>query len=163
MAFLQSQTNQPNKSSENINVKQPKPLLFLDFDGVLHPVSAKPHQRFSCAALLEEALQDAQCEIVISSSWRFRYSLAELREMLPIKLAQRVIGLTGPVHIGDFARHTEIQNFLDSLPLRRWIALDDCAWAFPNTSQLVVCKSSTGLTPAEAEDVRQWLTGAVST
>ena len=141
---------------------QPKPLIFLDFDGVLHPVSAERHERFTCAKLLEESLQGAQCDIVISSSWRFRYSLAELKEILPTNLAARVIGTTGPAHIGDFARHMEIQNFADTRPNPRWIALDDSAWAFQKTSQLIVCNPSTGMTLAEAESVRQWLTSAGS-
>jgi predicted mannosyl-3-phosphoglycerate phosphatase (HAD superfamily) len=138
---------------------QPKPLIFLDFDGVLHPVSAKRHEHFSCAKLLEEALQDAQCEIVISSSWRFRYSLDELREILPVNLAKRVTATTGAAHVGKFARHAEIQNFADTRPKLRWIALDDCAWAFPTTSQLIVCNPNNGLTFTEVETVRQWLTG----
>jgi len=136
---------------------QPKPLIFLDFDGVLHPTSAKPQQWFSCADLLAEVLQGMQCEIVISSSWRFSHSLAELKELLPISLAERVVAATGAAHIGKFARYTEIQSFVGSRPNLRWMPLDDCAWDFPKTSQLIACNPNSGMTRVEAEKVRQWL------
>jgi hypothetical protein len=138
-------------------VMQPKPLLFLDFDGVLHPTSAKPQQWFSCVDLLAEVLEGTQCEIVISSSWRFTHSLSELRALLPINLAERTISTTGPAYIGKFARYTEIQSFIGSRLNLRWMALDDCAWDFPKTSQLIACNPNNGLTRVEAEKVRQWL------
>ena len=144
-------------------MSKPKPLIFLDFDGVLHPTSVNPDRWFSCAELLGEALQGAQCEIVISSSWRFSHSLAQLKNLLPIDLAERVTATTGAAHVGKFARYTEIGNFIGSRRNLRWVALDDCAWDFPKACPLIVCNPNTGMTLAEAERVRLWMNEPVFT
>ena len=52
--------------------------LFLDFDGVLHSMSGYRDQPFCRLPLLEEVLVNTDVDIVISSSWRFQYSLDEL-------------------------------------------------------------------------------------
>jgi hypothetical protein len=48
----------------------PARLLFLDFDGVLHPASAGREALFSRTSMLEAVLPDDRCRIVMSSSWR---------------------------------------------------------------------------------------------
>ena len=53
-------------------------LLFLDFDGVLHPTHFAGEDPFNRADLLEEVLANLQVEIVISSSWRFTHSVSKL-------------------------------------------------------------------------------------
>lgn len=147
-------------TKQNDSGMRPKQLLFLDFDGVLHPTSVKSDQWFCCADLLGEVLEDTQCGIVISSSWRFSHTLAELKALLPAALGKRVIAVTGPAHIGKFARYTEIQNFMRLHSHLAWLALDDCAWDFPKSSPLIACNPNSGLTRVEAERVRRWLSGA---
>lgn len=62
------------------------PVLFLDFDGVLHPNLAAEGQMFSRAPLLAQALEGLHVDIVVSSSWRFQWELAQLRALLPAAL-----------------------------------------------------------------------------
>lgn len=61
-------------------------ILFLDFDGVLHPWDPKTQlseqQMFSLKPLLENTLRTfPNVEIVITSSWRQKYSLEKLRHL----------------------------------------------------------------------------------
>lgn len=138
-----------------------KRILFLDFDGVLHPASAYQTTPFIHAQALADCLQPHDCEIVISSSWRFQYTLLELRELLPHELARRVSGVTGPVHIGSMARYQEIQNHL----LRRtdrddvsWRALDDSSWEFPaRQPELILCNPNQGIGSNQLRELSQWL------
>lgn len=52
----------------------PVTLLFLDIDGVLHPVD-RAEGVFSCKPLFEVTMRDfPDIEIVISSSWRIDHS-----------------------------------------------------------------------------------------
>lgn len=137
------------------------PILFLDFDGVLHPASAYQTQAFCHALTLAECLQPYTCDIVISSSWRFNYSLPELRDLLPATLAARVIGTTGEAYIGQHARQHEIGEFLkrSGAPSdRSWRALDDAAWEFPpGLRNLIPCDSNTGLQKIQLAELERWL------
>lgn len=54
------------------------PLLFLDFDGVLHPISGSPPLLEECLVSLSTALSCFDVEIVIASSWREERSFDEL-------------------------------------------------------------------------------------
>ncbi|MFZ6769329.1 HAD domain-containing protein [Undibacterium sp. Di26W] len=101
-------------------------ILFLDFDGVLHP-DGYPH--FSRLDLFTACLlQMPDIDIVISSTWRYEKSLAELRNLFPAELRARIIGMTPILDIGlDLrGRQREIESFLQtntSNPV--WAALDD--------------------------------------
>ena len=70
-------------------------LLFLDFDGVLHPTHFAGEDPFNRVHLLEETLEGSNIEIVISSSWRFTHSLEKLQKLLPNSISSLVIGVTG--------------------------------------------------------------------
>jgi hypothetical protein len=67
--------------------------LFLDFDGVLHP-STHGSLLFSNVHLLEDVFSKHQCNIVISSSWRFHFDFDE------INLIET--GVSGNIHYGLF-------------------------------------------------------------
>lgn len=137
------------------------PLLFLDFDGVLHPASAYATAPFSRAPLLEEALAGFEVRLVVSSSWRFHHSLPEIRSRLPRALASRLVGTTGDPHLGQHARYHEIHAWLggvsDAAP---WRALDDSAFEFPSAcAELILCDPNIGLDEAVAGHLRDWLLG----
>lgn len=58
-------------------------VLFVDFDGVLHPVGRLKRQSlpFEYMHVLEAVLRRWPClQVVISSSWRERYGLEQLRD-----------------------------------------------------------------------------------
>ncbi len=137
------------------------PILFLDFDGVLHPASAYQTNAFCCAPALADCLRPYPCDVVISSSWRFSYGLAELLDMLPSSLVQRVIGTTGPAHVGRYSRYQEIQKFLQDikgLPEKSWRALDDATWEFPPAfTNLIACDANIGLQEKQLQQINRWL------
>jgi len=78
--------------------------LFLDFDGVLHPASARSDGLFSQVDLLIEPIAKFQLDIIISSSRRFHFSHAEIVARLPVEVRSCVTGFTGDAFIGRHAR-----------------------------------------------------------
>lgn len=71
-------------------------LLLLDIDGVLHPLAKPedlhPNGWFCWLPILSEQLRSApHVQIVVHSSWRTRFSLPELRQLLG-PLGSRLIG-----------------------------------------------------------------------
>ena len=134
-------------------------MLFLDFDGVLHPSSLGVDPLFSKASLLSMALYDIDLPIVISSSWRFTHSLKELKGMLPSELAKKIIDVTGPAVIGKHPRYNEIVNYLNTQKeIADWRALDDSDWEFPSSCpQLIPCNSNTGINIREVNVICSWL------
>lgn len=101
-----------------------KPVLFLDFDGVLnsHESCARNknigiHQEH--VAVLNQIVEQAEPLIIISSSWRLGYSLAALTDLLlEAGLCRRVDGHTPKRVPGDFfqvrsSRTAEIGAWLE--------------------------------------------------
>jgi hypothetical protein len=140
-------------------------ILFLDFDGVMHPFGCAIDQYFCRLALLEDWLrQRAGVDIVISSSWREVHPLDEMRSYFSVDLQQRILATT-PLLWRDswsqfdgepppvrFEREEEVRRWLhqSGLPWQPWAALDDQAWRFrPFCQWLVVCDGKVGLTPRE--------------
>lgn len=126
-------------------------ILFLDFDGVLHP--DPPTQQLPLwwrAALLSEWLNmHPQVDVVISSTWRVGRTLDMLRDLLPSALARRVVGATGQIHEALYARQLECEAWMRSNrpTWRSWAALDDRAWNFRLFEKpFVLCDRRTGLT-----------------
>ena len=113
--------------------------LFLDFDGVLHSAN-QPGTVFTQVQLLEQALAGSPCQLVISSSWRFHHSLDELKQRLPVSLADRVVGTTGPALALKHARYQEIKAYLDhrGKSLANWRALDDAVLEFPKECEQLI-------------------------
>lgn len=152
------------------------PLLFLDFDGVLHPIGS-PDRYFARLPLLENLLRgDGKAwQVVISSSWREFFSLQQLRCHFSSDLRARIVGMTpadddkflhanwgGLVEL--FPREIQIRQYLAQRGLVdcNWVALDDNASWFregAGNPHLVLCQSKTGLTSREVEIVRQRLNG----
>lgn len=138
-------------------------ILFLDFDGVLHPEPCYDDgQLFSCLPRLESVLRDFPAvEIVISSTWREKYCLAELKIFFSADIAARIIGVT-PVwqeipEIVDalgYQRHAEIEGWLrqSEESWRSWLAIDDKSYLFrPFLKNLIKTNSLIGI-DADAEN-----------
>ena len=133
-------------------------LLFLDFDGVLHPTHFAGEDPFNRVTLLEEALVDANLGIVISSSWRFTHSIEKLQKILPKTISSLVVGSTGVPVIGKHPRFHEIMAYLHSYGQADWRALDDSYWEFPSPCpQLIRCNSNTGIGSKELAILSAWL------
>jgi hypothetical protein len=133
-------------------------ILFLDFDGVLHPEPLSDLTRlFERAPLLEACLaQFPDVKIVITSTWRNERSMEELKAILGPGLASRVVGITPKwIEVPEsfdrigYQRHAEIDGWLRiHAPVwESWVALDDKSWLFkPFLEQLVKVDPTTGLT-----------------
>lgn len=134
-------------------------LLFLDFDGVLHPCSAGVADLFRRKSLLEDALAGSRCRVVISSSWRHHFPLRELVSSLPMAVQHRVVGATGAPHVGRWPRYNEICTYVRlHAPGSDWRALDDSWIEFPRSCpELIACDPNVGMTLIQVDQLRRWL------
>jgi len=70
-------------------------ILFLDFDGVLHPIPTKDRNLLCHIPPLETVLRAfPQVRIVISSWWRASQTIHELREYFSEDIRTRIIDMT---------------------------------------------------------------------
>ena len=146
-------------SRKTTTVRVSARILFLDFDGVLHPNLCSENQRFDRVPLLEAALARREVRIVISSSWRFHYPYRSLVARFPAALRPLFAGCTGDPFVGEHARYHEIRHWLGAnAPTAHWRALDDAAFEFPERCpQLIRCDGAVGVTPAEISRLQRWL------
>jgi hypothetical protein len=135
-------------------------ILFLDFDGVLHPSMCPSEKQLSQAPLLAGLMTEFPCRIVISSSWRFQYTLEQLKKILPKAISNQVIGMTGDACEGAYQRYQEIKRYLEvhDKSLSDWKALDDSHNEFPkDCGNLIICSHITGLGQKQIMEVKKWL------
>ncbi|MDP2370318.1 HAD domain-containing protein [Rhodoferax sp.] len=153
-------------------------ILFLDFDGVLHPQyegQAVPVDVAFCnLSRFEAVMRDfPHVEIVISSTWREQFDLDNLRARFAPDIAARITGTTllscqapPPSLVELLARREwEIANWLRALDRsgEPWIALDDAAWQFRRYHhRLVACKSDVGFDAEAASRLRAVLSGVTN-
>lgn len=72
----------------------PSPIVFVDFDGVLHPESpCYAHRLFERADALGEVLRDHQAWAVLSTSWRLNHDMRQLQRQMGTLLGERVVGV----------------------------------------------------------------------
>lgn len=133
-------------------------LLFLDFDGVLHPVSSNEFGVFCRLHLLEAVLaRYPEVKIIISSSWRETYSAEVLSDMLGT-LSSRFVGVT-PVLEGS--RQSEILKVMEAHSDVPYVILDDDPSLFTTgCQQLLLCNPSIGLDQATVEELERRLRSA---
>lgn len=147
-------------------------LLFLDFDGVLHPFFPREdrpdveNRAFSYRPRFERVLREHhQLEIVICSDWRKSHSLEGLRGFFSEDIRPRILGVT-PVLPKDRTgvgwvgiRHREALAWLETQAMsnRPWVALDDDYLNWLPLSPLVCCND--GFREAEEAALRAMLGG----
>ena len=120
---------------QNLQQRDTKLTLFLDFDGVLH---RKMDGNFEFMPNLFKVLERYQLlEIVISSSWRNEMSQLSIDDLFE-RYAERVVGKTASFITGN--REQEILDYVTRHKLKHFIAVDDdcrgnlfsnnCPWLF---------------------------------
>ena len=127
--------------------------LFLDFDGVLHPLVSDTYSSdepvvhavlFGWLPRLASVLRDhPDVGIVVHSTWRRTHNLEELRELLG-PLGSRVLGVAP-----EGARHASITAWLAQNPrITDYRILDDDCVEFPEPppAELIRCHPGRGLT-----------------
>lgn len=141
-------------------------MLYLDYDGVLHPdevyvtrsqgiaLRAKDHVLFEGAPRLIEMLAPyPELRIVLSTTWVRILGFERAKGYLPVSLAGRVIGATFHRRLMDryafqeFSRGEQILSDVNRRQAGGWLALDDDdeRWSGAYRDHLVRCSSESGL------------------
>ena len=156
-------------------------IVFLDFDGVVHPEGLEERsQLFSRMPLIEEVLREfPSVEIVISSAWRLEYrnpvqAVIELRAHFSADVAPRVLGVTpdhvflkpqdAPGSLLTYHRHWECTAWMQTHrpPGTRWMAMDDRSYLFkPDAANLMKFDRNEAFTAAHQDKLREFLTALV--
>lgn len=122
-------------------MSEPRPILFLDIDGVLNGHVFNVHAQSNtinpaCVAQLNRVIGDTDCALVISSAWRYMVlagsmtirGFEHLLRTHGVKAQGRVIGTTGEGEEGGGleARGRLIRQWLDEeLYEGPWAVVDD--------------------------------------
>jgi hypothetical protein len=159
-------------------------ILFLDFDGVMHPDSVfvtrkgpKLHgegQLFMWMPILEtELTKFPAVELVLSTSWVRHIGFARAKRRLSMELQSRVVGATwhssmantwaDQVWWDQATRYGQIMRYVSRANIASWLALDDDVegWAQSNHHRLIHSDGGRGLSDElTAQDLRTKLTAA---
>lgn len=129
-------------------------ILFLDFDGVLHPDAVfkparkpielrAPGQLMMHAEILEEIIKPFDVQVVLSTNWVRSLGYKKTLQKMPPALAERVIGATWhsgmvdqtvyPYASGSYAndpfnfltRFEQINQHVIRNGVDKWVAIDD--------------------------------------
>lgn len=151
-------------------------ILFLDFDGVLHPSSVylrsgRPTlqgdgELFMWARILDAILADHQrphgIRIVLSTNWVRHRGYKRTRDALPEGLRQRVIGSTYHSELTEWydntTRYRQITGFLGRSRIAEpWIAIDDlhegdelADWPMADRHRLILTNPDHGISDFHA-------------
>ncbi len=143
-------------------------ILFLDFDGVLHPEVMGTEELCHLPALEELLREFPHVEVVLSTSWRVVYPHEELLALFSPDIRRRIIGAT-PQHediplairerLSAFVRQAEIEAWLQmNQAQEEFIVIDDCPSEFsPNWAPLFLVDKGTGITQPHLRRLRDIL------
>lgn len=149
-----------------------KTILYLDYDGVLHPEPVYRHPRggmyfglehaghslFEYAEVLVEALAPyPHVDVVLSTSWVRVLSYSQARAYLPEALRSRVIGATFHSAMNKFefdamSRGAQVLADATRRSATSWVALDDDdeGWGAAASPHLVLTERTAGLSEPQA-------------
>ena len=132
------------------NKTKPFFIVFLDFDGVLHPhfpLSNLPDEEnayFSYKGNFEKCIRsllvDYRLGIVISSSWADDRDLDTLKTFFSKDIAKHIIGKVRRLFKYTHDREDECLMYLKEHKLDvPWLALDDSYMLFKSHEKLIIC------------------------
>ena len=128
-------------------------VIFLDIDGVLAPI--RQWDRYgdldpACIRVLNEIVARAGADVVVSSTWRYGKTVAELQEMLAAEGFSGSVVDTTPLGAPGADRGDEIAAWLAEHAVGGYVIIDDHANMGELRSQLVLTQPARGLQPADA-------------
>jgi HAD domain in Swiss Army Knife RNA repair proteins len=103
-------------------------VIFLDVDGVLAPI--RRWDRYgdldpACIQVLNAIVAGAGAEVVVSSTWRYGKTVAELQAMLEAEGFSGAVVDTTPIGGPGADRGEEIAAWLAEHPVGGYVILDD--------------------------------------
>jgi HAD domain in Swiss Army Knife RNA repair proteins len=128
-------------------------VIFLDIDGVLAPI--RRWDRYgdldpACIEVLNQIVAGSGADVVVSSTWRYGRTVAELQAMLHAQgFAGRVIDATPNGTPGD-SRGDEIAAWLAEHEVSGYVIIDDHADVGGLSTRLVQTQPGVGLCSADA-------------
>jgi hypothetical protein len=137
-------------------------VLFIDFDGVMHPELCHESSYFIHRDNFEAVIREfPNIEIVISSTWRHNRSLPTLKALFSEDIATQVVDTTPmyaqlecvPETLVGYEREAECRAWLrqNGRDFQNWLALDDRAWNFrPFNRNAFLVDGRVGLNSAAA-------------
>ncbi len=140
-------------------------VIFLDIDGVLAPI--RHWDRYEgldpgCVAVLNEIAARGGADIVVSSTWRYSRTVAELQAELDAQgFTGRVIGKT-PTGLPGAERGDEIAAWLAEHAVDGYVIIDDHLDMGALRTHLVQTHPAHGLQPADAPHAIATLRRAVN-
>lgn len=157
-------------------------LLYLDFDGPLHPAAvfdrpgiglhlqAPGHQLFEHAPLLDEMLSPyVEIEIVLSTTWVAARSFEFACDQLPDGLRSRVIGATYTAenlkYFDAWPRGRQVTSDVVLRKPSKWFAIDDDDSGWPTSARprLILVDANAGISTHQAQAAirakLKWLAG----
>ncbi|MBK6595436.1 MAG: hypothetical protein IPG23_23505 [Burkholderiales bacterium] len=149
-------------------------VLFLDFDGVMHPEFFHESKHFVHLGTFETMIRAApHVELVISSTWRQKRSLNELKALFTADVAARIIGTTPlyaqledvPDALVGYEREAECRNWLrqQGRTAQEWLAVDDRSWNFrPFNPHVFLVDGEVGLDVHAAAKLAARIDGALA-
>ena len=128
-------------------------MIFLDIDGVLAPIHH--WDRYgdldpACIAVLNEIVARGGADVVVSSTWRYGRTVAQLQAMLDAQgFTGRVIDKT-PTGLPGAGRADEIAAWLAEHAVDGYVIIDDHLDMGALGTHLVQTHPAHGLQPADA-------------
>lgn len=144
-------------------------ILYLDFDGVLHPEGvhfnhegriylseeycSQGHRLFESTSYLIDALRPyPEIKVVLSTTWARVFSFERAAQFLPDELSRRVIGgtfdpTTSGAAFDALSRGDQVVADVSRRGCQKWIALDDDAdnWPREHLTKLLRTRPALGL------------------
>lgn len=159
-----------------------KTVIYLDYDGVLHPTGIRRHYQtgvvscedggalFRWMPILEDLLDGYDTHIVLSTSWVTAFGFEAALSQLSERLASRVIGATWEEGRGLVSKSLFVRQFRHEqivadathrgLSDRQWLAIDDETETllFHLRPQFAQCSPLQGISDPEVQAcIAQWL------
>jgi len=128
-------------------------VIFLDIDGVLAPI--RQWDRYgdldpACIQVLNEIAARGGADVVVSSTWRYGKTVAELQEILEAAgFTGRVLDKT-PTGLPGAGRGEEIAAWLAEHAVAGYVIVDDHVDMGELQTHLVLTHPAHGLQPADA-------------